>query len=289
MALFSAALIWGSSFVIMKNAVSVFPSNYLLTFRFALSFLIFVLVFFKRLKGIDRETIAVMALIGLCLYLGYTFQTMGIKITTPGKNAFLTAAYVIIVPFLHWLVGKRTPTAKNITAAFVCLVGISMISYVSPAEFFAVGSEITLIGDVYTLIGSVFYAAHMVLVGNFSRGKDPIVITTLQFGYCTVFFGLTAVLTESMPGSIDPMVLLNLLYLAVFCTAIAMLLQNYGQKHTSPATASLLLSLEAVFGAGFSVFHGELLTARLFCGFCLVFVAILLSELEPPRRRASEA
>ena len=285
-ALFSAALIWGSSFVAMKNAVGVFPVNILLACRFGVSFLILSVIFFRRLKTADRDYLKKTALIGLFLYLAYILQTIGLKSTTPSKNAFLTSAYVIIVPFLHWFVGKRKPKLKNLVAACLCLAGIGLISLVPLRETAASGGFYIGAGDAFTLGGAFFFAAHIVFLGLFSQGKDPILITLLQFGWCTLYFGLTGLLTESVPASAAPSALINLLYLALLCTALAMLLQNYGQKYVSPAAASLIMSLESVFGVTFSVLlYGEVLTPRLSLGFCLVFAAILASEAQVKRKK----
>ncbi|MCL2120773.1 MAG: DMT family transporter [Clostridiales bacterium] len=285
LALFSAALIWGSSFVMMKNAVSVFPTNLLLMFRFSIACAILSLLFFRRLKRINVDYLKKAALIGFCLYLAYNFQTVGLRYTSPGKNAFLTGAYVILVPFLYWAAGKHRPTARNGIAAFVCLAGIGLISLI-PAE--SALTESTLVesalsigfGDALTLVCSFFYAAHMVLLALFSPGKDPLLLTILQFAYCALFFGLSALFGESMPAGVAAADVVNLLYLAVFCTAAAMFFQNYGQKYTHPSAASLIMSLESVFGVVFSVLlYHEALTPRLLAGFALVFAAILISEL----------
>ncbi|MCL1848113.1 MAG: DMT family transporter [Clostridiales bacterium] len=286
LAIFAAALIWGSSFVMMKNAVGVFPTYTLLAFRFSIACALLCLIYYKRLKGIDRDYLKKTAVIGICLFLAYSFQTVGIRYTTPGKNAFLTATYVIIVPFFHWLVGKHRPGVKNIVAACACLVGIALISFVSAGDAASPGLGVIGFGDALTLVCGFFYAAHMVFLGIYSVGKDPVLLTILQFGYCAIFFSLIGFSIETMPRSVEPAAVCNVLYLAVFCTAIAMLFQNYGQKYTSPAAASLIMSLESVFGVLFSVFfYGEVLTPRLITGFLLVFAAILLSEIQISRQR----
>ena len=272
-ALFGAAIIWGSSFFVVKNAVDVFPPNILLGFRFTIGALLLAIFFFKNLKASDSGHVWRGAVLGLCLYLGYTFQTIGITDTTPGKNAFLTAIYCIIVPFLYWFVDHSKPDRYNLSAALLCLAGIGMVSL---AGDFTVG-----FGDGMTLIGGVFYAIHMVCVAKFSKGKDVILLTIYQFGFAAVFSWVVGLIAEPFPsytswswGSIC-----GLLYLAVFATAVALLLQNIGQKHTHPAAAALILSLESVFGVLFSVvFYGEELTVRLLIGFILIFIAIVVSE-----------
>ena len=114
LALFMSALIWGSSFIVMKSTVDAIPIFTLLAIRFTAAFVILRLVFIKRLKKIRLDDIWKGAVIGFCLFAAYVTQTIGITDTTPGKNAFLTAIYCVIVPFLFWLVNKTKPDKFNI-------------------------------------------------------------------------------------------------------------------------------------------------------------------------------
>lgn len=272
-ALFGAAIIWGSSFFIVKDAVDVFPPNILLAIRFTIGAILLSLIFFKSLKSTNREYVWKGAVLGTCLYIAYTFQTVGITDTTPGKNAFLTAIYCILVPFLYWLIGQSRPDKYNLFSAFVCLGGIGLVSL---SGGLSMGW-----GDGLTLIGGIFFAIHMVLVARFSQGKDVILLTIFQFCFAALLSWAAGFLVESFPpySSWTLASAGGLLFLAVFATAGALLLQNVGQKHIHPAAASLILSLESVFGVLFSVaFYGEKLTLRLVLGFALIFVAIVVSE-----------
>ncbi|MDR1193446.1 MAG: DMT family transporter [Peptococcaceae bacterium] len=273
--MFTAALIWGSSFALMKNTVEVFPPNLLLALRFAIACLTLAAVFNGRLRGLNWDYGKKTAIMSVFLYLAFLLQTLGVQKTTPGKNAFLTAIYCVIVPFLYWAFGKRSPTWRNLLAAAACVVGIGLVSLTQ---------RLTIApGDFYTLLGGFFFAAHLVAISIFSDGKDPALLTVAQFGYCAIFFGVTAWLTgEALPVGTSVSTWAALLYMALFCTALGLLLQIYGQKYTAPSTASLILSLEAVFGVIFSVFlYGEALTIRLILGFVLIFAAVLISELNP--------
>jgi drug/metabolite transporter (DMT)-like permease len=128
-------------------------------------------------------------------------------------------------------------------------------------------------------VSGVVFAAHMVAVAKFSKDKDPILLTILQFGYAALFSWIIGFLFEDFPAVWSTQMLGGLLYLSVFATAVALLLQNVGQKYTNPAPAAIILSLESVFGVMFSIFfYGEKLTLRLFCGFCLIFIAVIISE-----------
>lgn len=269
--LFAAAIIWGSSFIVVKNTVDVFPPFMLLGFRFTLGCALLCVVFHKKLKQLNKDYFIKGAVVGACLFGAFGLQTIGITYTTPGKNAFLTAVYCVIVPFLFWIVDKCKPDVYNFLAALLCILGIGLVS---------LNGELSVgIGDALTLASGFFFAAHMVSIAKFSQGKDPVLITILQFGFCAAFSWITGFLFEDFPVQWSVGTVGGLLYLAVFSTAVALLLQNVGQKHTPPASASIILSLESVFGVLFSVvLYGEEVTPRLLFGFVLIFFAVVVSE-----------
>jgi drug/metabolite transporter (DMT)-like permease len=255
----------------MKDSVDVFKPHILLGFRFTAACLLLSVIFWKKLKEINFEYIWKGGVIGAFLFLGYSTQTIGITETTPGKNAFLTAVYCVIVPFLFWMVDKSKPDIYNYSAAIICLTGIGLVSLTGS---FTVG-----FGDAFTLLGGLIYAAHIVAVAKLGRGKDPIIITIIQFGFASIFSWIVGFSTESLPEHVSIMNAAGVFYLAVFATAIALLFQNIGQKHTHPSAVAIILSLESVFGVMFSiVFYGEKLTPRLVCGFLLIFAAVIISE-----------
>jgi drug/metabolite transporter (DMT)-like permease len=270
-ALFSAAIIWGSSFFVMKNTVDILPPFYLMAIRFTVGCILLAVIFHKRLKALNKEYFRQGAVIGALLACAYAFQTIGLTDTTPGKNAFLTAVYCVIVPFLYWAVDRTRPDRYNAAAALLCIIGIGLVSLSG-------GFSISF-GDAFTLISGVFYACHIVAVAKLGRGKDMIVITVLQFGYAAVFNWIAALCTETWPAVMPAANIWQLVYLSVFATTLALLLQNVGLKWENPSAASIILSLESVFGVLFSIlFYGESLTLRLFFGFAVIFVAILISE-----------
>jgi len=255
----------------MKNTVDVFTPFILLGFRFTIAGILLSIIFWKKIKEINFDYIWKSAIIGLFLFLGYSTQTIGLTETTPGKNAFLTAIYCVIVPFLFWIVDKSRPDIYNFLAAIACIAGIGMVSLTGD---FTIG-----FGDAFTLIGGLLYAAHIVAVAKFAKGKDPIIITILQFGFAGIFSWILGFSFESFPTQWSIESVGGLLYLAIFATAIALLFQNIGQKHTHPSSVAIILSLESVFGVLFSViFYKEQLTARLILGFILIFAAVIISE-----------
>lgn len=279
----AATIIWGSSFVIVKDVTNSMPPAWILAVRFTAAAIIMAMAFLKyRELYFERSHVGFGLLFGLAMFLAYYTQTIGITDTTPGKNAFLTGTYCVIVPFLAWALVRRRPNRYNIVAAVLCIVGIGFISLD--------GSLTMRFGDAMTLVCAVFYALHIILVSQFAQGRNIYVLTMWQFvgvAVCSLFVGE---LFEPMPdwAALPMDCWISLAYLAIACTTVALLFQNIGQAHIPPASAALLLSLEAVFGVAFSVALGaETLTLRIVFGFALVFAAIIISEVLPERSKKS--
>ena len=270
-----ATIIWGSSFVVMKNSVDVLPTFWLLAIRFTFAALVLAVVFIKRWKVLDRQYLIGGTVMGFCLFVAYAFQTFGLEQTTSGKNAFFTAVYCVIVPFLYWFIAKRRPDKFNVLAAFLCIGGIALVSVTgSNASAFN-------LGDVLTLIGGFFFACHIVAVSKYSEGRDIFILTTLQFASFAIFSWIGVLVTQTTvsPSVFDQDMVLGLVYLVIFSSCGALLFQNIGQKYTAPATAAVLLSLEAPFGVLFSILlTDERPTALMFLGFALIFLAVVCSE-----------
>jgi hypothetical protein len=124
LALFAAAFIWGTSFVIMKDVSERLPPSFLLAVRFTIACLLLSAISWKRLQRLNKSYVFPGVLIGALLFSAYLVQTYGLIGTTPGKNAFLTASYCIITPFLFWIVSKKHPDGFHLASALVCLAGI---------------------------------------------------------------------------------------------------------------------------------------------------------------------
>lgn len=266
-------IIWGSSFVVMKSSVDVLPTFWLLAIRFSASAVVLALIFLPRWKYFTRRCLFGGTLMGFLLFVAYVFQTFGLERTTSGKNAFLTAVYCIIVPFLYWAIARVRPDRYNILAAVLCLAGIGLVSLN--------GSLSINLGDLLTLICGFFFAAHIVAVNKYAQGEDIFLLTVVQFLSSAVFAWL-AVLIARPPLPADaftPGLVGSLAYLSLLATCGAFLFQNIGQKYTPPATAAVLLCLEAPFGVIFSIlFANERPTPAMFLGFVLIFVAVICSE-----------
>ena len=271
--LFMAAFIWGSSFFIMKDALDQMPVQYLLAIRFTIGAVLLGLVCGKKWRRCTRDYVWRGAVMGAFLYLAYSVQTYGLALTTPSKNAFLTAVYCVLVPFLYWALMGVRPDRYNLMAAALCVTGVGLVS---------LSGDLTVnAGDALTLLCAVFYASHIVAVAKVSPEKDIYLLTVFQFAFAGLFAWMGGLLTETFPAQAltRPEVLLPLAYLGVMATTVALLFQNVGQVWSDPASASVILSLASVFGVLCSVlFAGDQVSGRMLLGFALIFVAVVCSE-----------
>lgn len=271
--LFAAAFIWGSSFFIMKDALDELPVQYLLALRFTAGAVLLGLFCWRKWRSFTPDYLWRGAVIGAMLYAAYSVQTYGLALTTPSKNAFLTAVYCVLVPFLYWAFAKIRPDRYNVIAAVLCVAGVGLVSLTGDLT---VGP-----GDGLTLVCAIFYALHIVAVAKVSPGKDIYLLTVFQFAFAGLYAWTGGILTETFPARAlaKPEILLPLAYLAVMATTVALLFQNVGQVWSDPASASVILSLESVFGVLCSVlFAGDQVNGRMLAGFALIFVAVVCSE-----------
>lgn len=271
LALFVMTFFWGTSFLMQKNTLDEVPTLYLLAFRFTGAAVLIFLFFIKQMKNIDRQYIQNGIVLGVLLFLGYVIQTYGLRFTTPSKNAFLTAIYCVVVPFLNWAVEKKKPDGYNVTAAFLCFGGVALVAL---QKNFSVS-----FGDTLTIICGFFYAAHIVMSAKYIEGRSVPILTFVQFATAAVLCWVFAAITDTFPTNISTGGIRSIVYLSVACTALCFILQMFGQKHTPPTTTALIMTLEAVFGTLFSVLFGdEHLTRKLVSGFVLIFCAIVISD-----------
>ena len=255
--LLMSALIWGSSFIVMKNAVDFISPFTLLCIRFVLSTIFISILFFNKIKKIKKQDLLGGFLAGLALFSAFSIQTFGLQLTTPGKNAFLTAVYCTIVPLLSWLYFKKKPDKAQIFAAILCFIGVGFVSLDSSLK--------VNLGDLYTLIGGFLYAVHIIVCEKAMKKTSPIIITALQFAFASIFSFIAASLFEDIS--------------VVFHITLCYLFQNVGQKFVNENIAALLLSLESVFGVFFSILFGqEIMTLQIGLGFMIIFISVLISE-----------
>lgn len=279
------AIIWGSAFVFQKFATEELSGWFITATRFTIAAVMLWVVTYKKWGRLDKRYLLGGIITGLTMGTATAVQTVALTMgTTPGKSAFLTAVYCVIVPFFYWFVSKERPQRNHVIAAVICLVGIGLISLN--------GDMSMLPGDVVTLVCGVIYACDLTAVAWFSKGRDPILLTTMQITFSAVIGWIGTILTNGMPEAVSMGAMGNVMYLALLSTALCLFLQAYGLKHTDAAVGTILLSLESVFGVIFSVllYHEEA-TPRMAVGFAVVFVAVLMSQFryEPKKKTEKSA
>ncbi len=279
LALLTTSIIWGTSFVVLKNTLDSFGPLWLLCFRFSVSAVILLLCAGKRLKTASGRCIKGGIFLGLLLATAYLVQTFGLVYTTPSKNAFLTATYCVLTPFFAWFIYKRNPGISRLVAAFLCIAGIGFVTLSEGI------TEINF-GDILTLFCGVFYAFQIIVMEQYGSSGDSVTLSAIEFSTAAVYYLVGGLLFEELPGAVYASAWFNLLYLSLACTALCFFLQAWGMKYTDSSTAAMLMTLEAVFAALFSIlFFHEPVSFRLILGFILIFLAALCCELRPFDRK----
>ena len=174
-ALLMVAILWGSSLLVAKITMENISPSMIVAFRFTIAFVLLSLVFYRKIFEITKQSLISGAIIGAFLFGAYWIQNIGVTLAMPGKSAFLSSIYCVFVPFVSYLFTREKPKTRNLLAATVCIAGISF-SVIT--DGFSIGT-----GDVFALLSGVFFALHIASIGKFAEGKDPIIITILQFGF----------------------------------------------------------------------------------------------------------
>lgn len=271
MSLLLVAIVWGIGFIISKNALDYMDPIYLMFLRFTLSSVLMVIIFWKKLLKIKIKDLEAGVIIGLFLFLGFLFQTVGLQYTTVSKQAFITASNVVMVPFILWFIIKKSPDIYEIVSAILCFIGIGILSLE--------GSMTMGLGEGLTLICAVFFALHIISIGYYSKKHDPILLTILQFAVAAILSFLVAIILKVEFTSITKEIAKSMLYLSIVSTILAFGIQNVAQKYTTSTHAAIILSLESVFGSLFSVLLlSETFTLKLFLGCIIIFLAVITAE-----------
>lgn len=272
--LIGCTFLWGTSFVVLKSALDTMPTLWILAIRFLGAALLMTLFGFRKLKKLDQSYWKGGAVMGVFLTAAYIIQTYGLVYTTPGKNAFLTATYCVLVPFLWWIIRRQKPERSHVIAAVICFVGIGLVSL---QEHLTVNP-----GDLITLFCGLFYGLHIIATSVYAKDRDAVLLSMVQFLTAAAICFTLAPLVSPFPTQVPSDTWLRIAYLCIMCTGVCFLLQTIGQKYTPANEVAIFLTLESVFGAAISVlFFHERLTFQVFCGFVLIFLAVLISETKP--------
>ena len=271
------AAIWGFAFVVVKDSVDTIPPVYMVSIRYTIAAVLLGFVLIPQFKTLNRYYWIYGAVTGLMLALGYITQTIGCKYTTAGKNAFLTTIYVILIPLISWPLNKKRPHFVVFLSAVMALVGIGLLALRNEGGVLGFN-----VGDILTLICGLFYALHIIFTAKFSQDKNPVILTWIQFIVASVFsWSVSPLIDGSFSVALlkSSRVIFSMLYLGIFSSLVAFLLQNICLKYMESSLASLFLSLESVFGVVFStIFLRERMTLVMIIGCVLIFAAITIAD-----------
>jgi len=271
--LFFVAIVWGGGFVIIKDTLSTVTPMLLIALRFIIASIVMYLIFYKKIGKISKQDMKKGSVVGIVLYLAFATQTYGLQFTTASKQGFLTAVYVAIVPFLYWIIYRKRPKIKVFVGSFLTIIGIGLISLHG-------GLDIN-IGDSLTLICALFFAMHIISVEYFAKDMDVYKLAFIQIAVAAIFSTVSAILTEPITLELTNRAWYSIMFLAVFSTFGCFTVQTIAQKYTSSSHASILMSLESVFAAVFGILLlNEVMTPLMIFGSVLIFVAILIIELD---------
>lgn len=274
-ALTITAIIWGSGFVASSISLEHFTPYQILAGRFIIGTIILSIIFHKRLKNINKSTIIKGAVLGIFLYLAFALQTVGLQYTTPSKNAFLTAVNVVIVPFIAFVMYKRKIDVYELVGAILAMVGVGILSLKLSADI--------NIGDLLTLGCAFGFAFHIFYTAKYVKDSDPVSLTLIQMLTAAIIGSIVVVFKGETTVVMETEGLISLLYLGVFSTTIAYLLQTVAQKMITETKAAIILSTESFWGMVFSVaILDEVMTIKMVIGAILILCAIIISETKLP-------
>lgn len=272
-------LIWGSTFVMVKDATASYPIFPFLTLRFGLATLALTLIGWRRLPSLGWKGVGAGILIGLFLFSGYALQTFGLRYTSASKAGFITGLSVVIVPVLSTLLLRRRPAFGALVGVCLATVGLALLTLDHDRS--------VALGDLLVLGCAFSFALHIVAVSAFAPRMDPLALTIVQVATVTLASGIITLFTDH-PW---PQPVLETWFAAgftgVLATAVAFFVQTAMQRFTTPTHTALIFAGEPVFAALFGVLlAGEVITARGLAGGVLIIAGTVASEIRWSERTA---
>lgn len=280
-------IIWGGTFVVVKNSLSDISPMLFVGIRFLIASLILLPFAVKELKKLDRKSILMGILVGALLFLGFSTQTAGLNYTTATKSGFITGSLVMFVPLLQLIIERRKPTFGAMFGSLLVLCGLVFLSVKDTSVmnlFYELGSNFNT-GDVLTLLCAIFFAMQIVFLDKVSRKVNFKALTLLQLSATSLLaIVLSAVLSalniEPVKIQFTASLLGGLAYTSLLATFITMTVQTRFQKEVTPTKAGIIYSFEPFFSAIFAFFAlGERFTMFSLIGCTLIFSGLLASEL----------
>lgn len=265
------ALVWGTTYAVIKDTLSVVQPFSLMMFRFGFSALILSLMYLKKFKTIKSVDLKRGIIIGIFMFLAFYFLIVSIRFTTASKFSFIVGAYVLIVPFLSWIINKTKLDRYAIVGAILATIGLAFLTMEKGAVF--------NLWDLVAGCCSFFFAAHMIAIEKYSGDSDPILLTIIQFITTAVLFIILTGVKEGYNFTVLPEIKWTLGYLVIISTIIPFAIQNIVQRYISSTSTALILTLQSAFGSIFAVYYlDERMTKQMIIGCLLIFIAIVFQE-----------
>ena len=273
--LLGIVVIWGSTFAIIKGILDQIMPFTFLAYRFFWAAFILGLIFWKRLKNIDKIILGKGFLIGIFLFLGFTFQTVGLKYTTATKAGFITGLSVVLVPIISHFFIREKISKNSIIGVILAVIGLWFLNYNS--------SFIFNFGDFLVLLCAVSFAMHIISVGLYVRKVDYVLLVMVQLTTVFVLSFLMALFFER-PGIhlyYPSGVWWSIILTGIFATALAFYMQNKFQRYSTATKTAIIFSGEPIFSAMFAyLLLGEKVGLIAWIGGLLIIFGMIISQRE---------
>lgn len=271
------AAIWGATFPIIKDLIVTFPVFLFLALRFDLGLLIVLLFVGKKSIPKTKESLYAGVILGIFLFLGYAFQTLGLLYTSSSKAAFITGLNVILVPFIAYLWIKEPLQKKSIVGILIATSGLFLLNYNGTFHFFG--------GDLLIFGSAIAFAFHIVAVSRFNK-LNFLELVQAQFFTVAALSHLANFISEDNSKVVWTS---SIIFVVVFCgivaTGLAFVLQIVLQRATTSTRTALMFSSEPLWGAFFSwLLLKEQLHPVAYAGGSLMIIGILYAELSHSKK-----
>lgn len=277
-ALVIAAFLWGGEYAVAKDVLDMIPPNWLNVIRLFFTVIIAVLIWRRHFKAASLQDWKGGAICGSLFGLGFALQTMGLEMVNAGINAFLSSAYVILVPFMTWILSKTRPGGKVFLSAAVGIAGISVMSLNGAAAGnFAIG-----MGEVLSLLSAVGYGTAMVALDHYTEKIGSEFLTGSQFVFSLLVALIFALCLEERPEiTLNTAVAAEFIYLILLGTFLTQLLFTFGIKYASANQAGVIFPLESVSATLLGcLWLNEKLEPVHVIGGILIIAAIIISSVD---------
>ena len=273
-ALLGVTVVWGSTFIVIKDSIVRQPAADFLATRFSIAALLLILARPKALKAISKQTLVRGSLLGCALGGGYLAQTFGLRTASAAVSGFITGLFVVFTPIIGgWILHRPVGRWPWIAAIFAAL-GLALLSL----KGWSIGD-----GEGLTVITALGFALHIVGLGEWSLHENAYSFAIVQLSVVSLLCWAAA-LPNGYQYPPDRGVWGALLLTSVAGTAVAFVVQTWTQSLIAPTSAAVIMTMEPVFSGVFAVYVGhEHLTIKMFAGGALVLLAMYLVELGPKK------